>query len=195
MEKYKEIIKNLEKEKRRDIKEKHCCEIYNYKEISKDRNYNELKDLTRSAYNRIAKKLKIELSKDFKYDLIIDEDEESNVYSRTRFVERLTLEEKEKLYDKIVNYLNKNITRDSDYIRYNVNPYQELEELLKSKNKRREVQYDIMEIVKTTINRTKNQFANMTRYVSVYLFVIDYINDYYLENGETPKEEFLKIEM
>lgn len=195
MEKYKEIIKNLEKEKKKDIKENHWCEIFNYKEIYKDKNYDELRDLTRSAYNRIAKKLKRQLSKDFKYDVIIDKDENGKIYSRTRFVERLTLEEKEKLYDNIVKYINQNIKRDSDYIRYNVNPYQELEELLKSKNKRREVQYDIMEIVKSTINKTKSQFANVTRYISVYLFVIDYINDYYLENGKTPKDKFLKIEM
>ena len=196
MEKYKQIIEVLEQDKKYDIRSKGICEVFNYANIKKDKNYKILKDLTRSQYNRIAKRLKSNLYRNYKIDVVIDEDNKGNMYSRTRFVENLTQDEKKRLYDALVIYINKNDNiKRYEYLPYSKDSYTELEEMFIKRKQNKETQYQLMNLVDNNIINKEDQYVNLVRGVSVYLYVIDYINEYYLEMGKLPEKDFLDIKM
>ena len=118
------------------------------------------------------------------------------MYSRTRFVENLTQDEKKRLYDALVIYINKNDNmKKNEYLPYSRDPYMDLEEMFVKRKQNEETQYQLMNLVNNNIINKEDQYVNLVRGVSVYLYVIDYINEYYLEIDELPEKDFLDIKM
>ena len=164
----------------KELKEKGIVYIYNFNKRKENPFYEEIKELSRSQYNRLNAYIENELKKKHNSTSYIKEEKEF-------FVNDITRDELEEVYNilKTKDVFNK--FDEENHIWYYDDRNVDIWEMYKTKDYK-SIQQEIYNIIYDSIKRDYYDCVKGQMTETTYLNVIDFIND-----EEDNKKDFLKI--
>jgi hypothetical protein len=164
----------------KELKEKGIVYIYNFNKRKENPFYEEIKELSRSQYNRLNAYIENKLKKKHNSTSYIQEEKEF-------FLNDITRDELEEVYNilKTKDVFNK--FDEENHIWYYDDRNMDIWEMYKTKDYK-SIQQEIYNIVYDSIKRDYYDCVKGIMTETTYLNIIDFIND-----EEDNKKEFLKI--
>lgn len=164
----------------KELKEKGIVYIYNFNKRKENPFYEEIKELSRSQYNRLNAYIENKLKKKHNSTSYIQEEKEF-------FLNDITRDELEEVYNilKTKDIFNK--FDEENHIWYYDDRNMDIWEMYKTKDYK-SIQQEIYNIVYDSIKRDYYDCVKGIMTETTYLNIIDFIND-----EEDNKKEFLKI--
>lgn len=164
----------------KELKEKGIVYIYNFNKRKENPFYEEIKELSRSQYNKINAYIENKLKKKHNSTSYIQEEKEF-------FLNDITRDELEEVYNilKTKDVFNK--FNEENHIWYYDDRNMDIWEMYKTKDYK-SIQQEIYNIIYDSIKRDYYDCVKGIMTETTYLNIIDFIND-----EEDNKKEFLKI--